>query len=279
MQGGGWTWPQVYRLMAVLMVGAAVLSALVLPRLRAADSMPPHAGTQRPASASSPCWPRWPSASGSATGSARRWPARCSARWSAASSADRRRCSSAGSTCSRCCWASPSRCRWPRGRRAGRVSRRCSAACRATSASAARRAFLLFIVLYKLGDAFAGSLMTPFLLQEHGLHVGRGRRGQQGHRPVADDRRRADRRRADAQARPVALAAAVRRAADGQQPGLLVARGQRQGADAGHWCCRPSTGASSQLAAADAGRRRAADGRSRSRTCPAAWAPRPSSPS
>ena len=26
-------------------------------------------------------------------------------------------------------------------------------------------AFLLFIVLYKLGDAFAGSLMTPFLLQ------------------------------------------------------------------------------------------------------------------
>src|SRR5205823_7089934 len=26
-------------------------------------------------------------------------------------------------------------------------------------------AFLAFIVLYKLGDAFAGSLMTPFLLQ------------------------------------------------------------------------------------------------------------------
>jgi len=26
-------------------------------------------------------------------------------------------------------------------------------------------AFLLFIVLYKLGDAFAGSLMTPFLLK------------------------------------------------------------------------------------------------------------------
>ena len=32
-QGGGWTWPSVYRLMAALMVGAAVLSALVLPRL------------------------------------------------------------------------------------------------------------------------------------------------------------------------------------------------------------------------------------------------------
>jgi MFS transporter, PAT family, beta-lactamase induction signal transducer AmpG len=32
-QGGGWTWPQVYRLMAWLMVAAAVLSALALPRL------------------------------------------------------------------------------------------------------------------------------------------------------------------------------------------------------------------------------------------------------
>jgi PAT family beta-lactamase induction signal transducer AmpG len=32
-QGGGWTWPQVYRLMAALMTGAAVLSAIALPRL------------------------------------------------------------------------------------------------------------------------------------------------------------------------------------------------------------------------------------------------------
>jgi PAT family beta-lactamase induction signal transducer AmpG len=32
-QGGGWTWPGVYRFMAGLMVVAAVLSALVLPRL------------------------------------------------------------------------------------------------------------------------------------------------------------------------------------------------------------------------------------------------------
>jgi PAT family beta-lactamase induction signal transducer AmpG len=33
-QGGGWTWPQVYRLMAWVMIGAAVLSATVLPRLK-----------------------------------------------------------------------------------------------------------------------------------------------------------------------------------------------------------------------------------------------------
>jgi PAT family beta-lactamase induction signal transducer AmpG len=32
-QGGGWTWPQVYRFMAALMVGAAVLSALALPKV------------------------------------------------------------------------------------------------------------------------------------------------------------------------------------------------------------------------------------------------------
>lgn len=32
-QGGGWTWPEVYRFMAMLMVGAAVVSALLLPKL------------------------------------------------------------------------------------------------------------------------------------------------------------------------------------------------------------------------------------------------------
>ena len=39
-QGGGWTWPEVYRLMAALMAAAALLSALVLPALPA---LPPGA--------------------------------------------------------------------------------------------------------------------------------------------------------------------------------------------------------------------------------------------
>ncbi len=39
-QGGGWSWPDVYRLMAWLMVGAAVLSALLLPRVAASET--PH---------------------------------------------------------------------------------------------------------------------------------------------------------------------------------------------------------------------------------------------
>ncbi len=36
-QGGGWNWPEVYRFMAGLMVGAAVLSAIALPRLQRAE--------------------------------------------------------------------------------------------------------------------------------------------------------------------------------------------------------------------------------------------------
>src|SRR3954467_4519919 len=35
-QGGGWTWPEVYRLMALFMVGTAVFSARAVPRLVAA---------------------------------------------------------------------------------------------------------------------------------------------------------------------------------------------------------------------------------------------------
>jgi MFS transporter, PAT family, beta-lactamase induction signal transducer AmpG len=41
LQGNGWTWPQVYQLMAGLMAGAAVLSAFALPRL----AMPPVTST------------------------------------------------------------------------------------------------------------------------------------------------------------------------------------------------------------------------------------------
>jgi PAT family beta-lactamase induction signal transducer AmpG len=43
-QGGGWDWPAVYRFMAALMAGAAVLSALLLPRLPALDAPKSAAG-------------------------------------------------------------------------------------------------------------------------------------------------------------------------------------------------------------------------------------------
>jgi len=32
-QGAGWSWPEVYRVMALFMIGAAVFSALLVPRL------------------------------------------------------------------------------------------------------------------------------------------------------------------------------------------------------------------------------------------------------
>ncbi len=46
-QGGGWTWPEVYRLMALLMVGAAFVSALLLPRLPEIERAPATAGVAR----------------------------------------------------------------------------------------------------------------------------------------------------------------------------------------------------------------------------------------
>lgn len=44
VQGGAWTWPEVYRFMAGLMVAAAVFSALALPRLPAPAKMLSRAG-------------------------------------------------------------------------------------------------------------------------------------------------------------------------------------------------------------------------------------------
>ncbi len=49
-QGGGWTWPAVYRLMAALMAAAALLSALVLPALPA-QPLPPQGAAPPPAGA------------------------------------------------------------------------------------------------------------------------------------------------------------------------------------------------------------------------------------
>jgi MFS transporter, PAT family, beta-lactamase induction signal transducer AmpG len=46
-QGGGWTWPEVYRLMALLMAVAAAVSALLLPRLPDLPREPLAAGEAR----------------------------------------------------------------------------------------------------------------------------------------------------------------------------------------------------------------------------------------
>jgi len=161
-QGGGWTWPEVYRFMAALMVGAAVLSATLLPRLRTAavptsvarqDVLgflavvaavavgfmvserlgPPIARTLLAplleySSMSQALKGKWTDLLALLLGIAFTLPL---AAWVA---------------------------------RAARFETLLGGLRNYFSHPGAA-AFLVFIVLYKLGDAFAGSLMTPFLLQ------------------------------------------------------------------------------------------------------------------
>jgi PAT family beta-lactamase induction signal transducer AmpG len=150
-QGGGWSWSEVYHFMAGLMVAAAVLSALVLPRLPALAAPRSVARndligfvavlaavalgvliTDRVVS------PLTRSMFASAT----KWADLLALLVGIAI------------TLPLAAWAA---------RRAKFETLLSGLANYFAQPGAA--AFLLFIVLYKLGDAFAGSLMTPFLLK------------------------------------------------------------------------------------------------------------------
>ena len=167
VQGSGWTWPQVYRLMAGLMAGAALVSAFALPRLPA---LPPD-----------PAAPARPAARNDLLGfgavllavaagylatlhaftSVARW---LMGAWLAGGSL-----------------APALQARWidllallmgiaftlPLAAWAARRARfeTLLRGLRSYFAQPGAALFLLFIVLYKLGDAFAGALMTPFLLK------------------------------------------------------------------------------------------------------------------
>ncbi len=165
LQGGGWSWPEVYRAMAMFMVGAALCSALLLPRLVDAARpvsvarhdvlgflavvcavtvgfvatrwfIAPLAGRiVLPLFAASSVAPvlqqRWADLAGLFLG--------------------------IGLTVPLVAWAA---------RRARFETFLGSLASYFAQPGAAP--FLAFIVLYKLGDAFAGSLLTPFLLQAMG---------------------------------------------------------------------------------------------------------------
>jgi PAT family beta-lactamase induction signal transducer AmpG len=161
-QGGGWSWPTVYRLMAGLMVVAAVLSALVLPRLKV-EAAPRSVArndllgfvavvaavvagfllTERVASplARALLAPLW-------TGSS--LPANLQGKWADLLAL----LMGIGITLPMAAWAA----------RRARFETLLSGLANYFSQPGAA-AFLAFIVLYKLGDAFAGSLMTPFLLK------------------------------------------------------------------------------------------------------------------
>ena len=165
---GGWTWPEVYRFMAFVMVGAALLSATLLPRLPTLDTgnLPP-------------------SPQGSAAQDLRGFAAVLLAVAVGVWLSDR-----FGPLLAQALLGS-----WLEGGRLPAVLQKRwidlvallmgIAFTLPLAAWAARRArfhtllgglsnyfshrgaaaFLLFIVLYKLGDAFAGSLMTAFLLK------------------------------------------------------------------------------------------------------------------
>lgn len=161
-QGGGWSWPEVYRFMAGLMVAAAVLSATLLPRLKLA---PAPQGVPRndligfvavmaavavgylvtdrliaPALRMG-LLPMWQGST---------LPVALQGRWADLMSL----LAGIALTLPLAAYAA---------RRAKFETLLSGLANYFSQGGAA--AFLVLIVLYKLGDAFAGSLMTPFLLK------------------------------------------------------------------------------------------------------------------
>jgi len=165
-QGGGWSWPEVYRVMAGLMVLAAVCSAVLLPRLPLPD-LPAH---QAPTSArndltgflavlvavvvgytltdrlggplAQALLGPWLAGGSLAPALQQRWVDLLTLLMGI------------GITFPLAAWAA----------RRARFDTLLNGLSNYFSQPGAA-AFLLFIVLYKLGDAFAGSLMTPFLLK------------------------------------------------------------------------------------------------------------------
>ena len=161
-QGGGWTWPEVYRFMAGLMAGAAVLSATVLPRLKVAprpSSVARHdvvgflavvaavaigfivSDRLGPPLARFLLEPLLRMTS---------MPAALQQRWIELAAL----LLGIAFTLPLAAWAA----------KAAKFETLLGGL-RSYFTQPGAGAFLAFIVLYKLGDAFAGSLMTPFLLQ------------------------------------------------------------------------------------------------------------------
>jgi PAT family beta-lactamase induction signal transducer AmpG len=161
-QGGGWTWPDVYRFMAGLMVGAALLSAVALPKLK--EVAPPASVARRDltgfvavlaavavgVAASNQFGPPIAQALLGPLLAAGAMPAALQAKWVDLFAL----LLGIALTLPLAAWAA----------RAARFETLLGGLS-SYFAQTGAAAFLAFIVLYKLGDAFAGSLMTPFLLQ------------------------------------------------------------------------------------------------------------------
>jgi MFS transporter, PAT family, beta-lactamase induction signal transducer AmpG len=161
-QGGGWSWPEVYRFMAGLMAGTAMLSALLLPRLPDVQSarasprndllgfaavlvavvvgvlLTDRFGTTLAQALVGPLLQE----TALTAALQRRWVELAALLLGL------------GFTLPLVAWAA----------RRARFETLLNGL-RSYFNHRGAAAFLLFIVLYKLGDAFAGSLMTPFLLK------------------------------------------------------------------------------------------------------------------
>lgn len=167
-QGGGWTWPEVYRFMAGLMLVAAAISALALPRLPPLPPAPAGLAARVPARqdllgflavlaavvlgvalSDRLALPLAQALLASALASTS-LPATLQTRWIELAAL----LLGIGLTLPLAAWAA---------RRARFQT--LLGGLRSYFAQPSAAAFLLLIVLYKLGDAFAGSLMTPFLLK------------------------------------------------------------------------------------------------------------------
>jgi PAT family beta-lactamase induction signal transducer AmpG len=166
-QGSGWSWPQVYRLMAAIMVGAALVSALLLPRLAAppADGAGPASGAARNdllgfAAVVEAVAVGYLATLHLFTPLARALLGPWLALGSLAASLQARWIDllallmGLSLTLPLAAWAA---------RRARFET--LLGGMRSYFSQPGAAMFLLFIVLYKLGDAFAGALMTPFLLK------------------------------------------------------------------------------------------------------------------
>jgi PAT family beta-lactamase induction signal transducer AmpG len=161
-QGGGWTWPEVYRFMAGVMAAAAVLSAVALPKLKIA--LVPSSVARRDVLGflavlaavavgvflSDRFGPPLANALLGGWFAAGSMPAGLQAKWIDLAAL----VLGIAFTLPLAAWAA----------RAARFETLLGGL-NSYFAQRGAAAFLAFIVLYKLGDAFAGSLMTPFLLQ------------------------------------------------------------------------------------------------------------------
>ena len=161
-QGGGWTWPEVYRVMAGVMVAAAVFSAVALPKLT--HVLVPSSVARRDVFGfvavlaavvvgvflSDRLGPPIAHALLGGWLASGAMPVSLQGKWLDLAAL----MLGIAFTLPLAAWAA----------RAARFETLLGGL-RSYFSQQGAAAFLAFIVLYKLGDAFAGSLMTPFLLQ------------------------------------------------------------------------------------------------------------------